>query len=161
VGENTMRATLWTFEVEHVKSTTRLEDALDRPQRPVLFVGRQVVEHTRREHTVTDESGGSGVKSITYNATGAQPIASTAVNGTSTNVLIGTEGITTISFHATDLAGNVESPDHTVTVKLDKTAPAFNCASGDAAWHAMDVSIACTASPFFSTATASWKHTGR
>jgi hypothetical protein len=52
VGENTMRATLWTFEVEHVKSTTRFEDALDRPQRPVLFVGRQVVEHKRREHTV-------------------------------------------------------------------------------------------------------------
>ena len=52
MGENTMRATLWTFEVEHVKSTTRFEDALDRPQRPDLFVGRQVVEHKRREHTV-------------------------------------------------------------------------------------------------------------
>jgi hypothetical protein len=52
VGENTMRVTLWTFEVEHVKFTTWLEDALDRPQRPVLFVGRQVVEHKRREHPV-------------------------------------------------------------------------------------------------------------
>jgi hypothetical protein len=57
VGENTMRATLWTFEVEHVKSTTHFEDALDRPQRPVLFVGRQVVEHERREYAVEARSG--------------------------------------------------------------------------------------------------------
>jgi hypothetical protein len=55
------------------------------------------------------------------------------------------EGTTTISFHATDNVGNVESPDHTVTVKLDKTNPAVTCASPDGLWHATDVSIACTA----------------
>jgi hypothetical protein len=50
--ENTVRATLWAFEVEHVKPTARLQDAPDRPQRLALFAGREVVEHERREHTV-------------------------------------------------------------------------------------------------------------
>jgi Bacterial Ig domain/RTX calcium-binding nonapeptide repeat (4 copies) len=95
----------------------------------------------------TDNTGGSGVKSITYSATGAQSIASTTVLGTWTReILISTEGVTTISFHATDQSGNVESPDDSVTVKLDKSAPAINCASPDGLWHATDVSIGCTAS---------------
>src|SRR5205814_1450212 len=80
--------------------------------------------------TATDNIGGSGIASITYSATGAQPIASTTVAGDWTrNIVISTEGVTTINFHATDIAGNVESSDRTVTVKLDKTNPTVNCAS--------------------------------
>jgi hypothetical protein len=96
--------------------------------------------------SATDNTGGSGVQSITYSAMGAQPIVSTTVNGASTNIVISTEGTTTISFHATDNAGNAESPEHTVTVKLDKTNPTVNCASPDGLWHATDVSLACSAS---------------
>lgn len=70
----------------------------------------------------TDNSGGSGVKQITYSASGAQTIAQTTVSGATTNVSITTEGTTTISYFATDNANNVESTK-TVTIKLDKTAP--------------------------------------
>jgi hypothetical protein len=72
--------------------------------------------------TATDDAAGSGVKSITYSATGGQPIPSTTVNGSSTNVVISGEGVTKLSFLATDNAGNV-SDTGTHTVKLDKTAP--------------------------------------
>jgi hypothetical protein len=96
--------------------------------------------------SATDDTGGSGVKSITFSASGAQTIASTTVNGNSASITMNIEGTTTISFHATDVAGNIESPDHTVMVRLDKTIPAFNCALADGVWHAADISIACTAS---------------
>ena len=72
--------------------------------------------------TATDDPAGSGVKSITYSAVGGQPIASTTVNGASTNVLISGEGITTLSFFATDNEGNT-SDVGSITIKLDKTAP--------------------------------------
>jgi hypothetical protein len=57
MSENTVRATLWAFEVEHVKRTARLQDPPHCPKRLALFVGRQVVEHERREHAVEARSG--------------------------------------------------------------------------------------------------------
>jgi hypothetical protein len=75
----------------------------------------------------TDNSGGSGVKQITYSATGAQLIGSTIVSGASTSVSITTEGTTTISYFATDNANNVETTK-TVTVNLDKTGPTIPAA---------------------------------
>jgi len=72
--------------------------------------------------TAEDDAMGSGVKSITYSAVGGQPIASTTVNGSSTNVVISSEGVTTLSFFATDNAGNT-SDVGSVTIRLDKTAP--------------------------------------
>jgi hypothetical protein len=73
--------------------------------------------------SATDEAGGSGVASITYSATGAQPIASTTVSGNSTSVPISTEGITTLSFYATDNEGNSGSPQ-TQVVRIDLNPPA-------------------------------------
>jgi hypothetical protein len=67
------------------------------------------------------------------------------VAGASASVNITNEGVTTISYFATDNAGNVEAAK-TLTIQLDKTPPAINCGSPDGAWHASDVSIACTAS---------------
>jgi hypothetical protein len=75
----------------------------------------------------TDNSGGSGVKQITYSASGAQPIGSTTVSGASTSVSITTEGTTTISYFATDNANNVEATK-TITINLDKTAPSIPAA---------------------------------
>jgi alpha-tubulin suppressor-like RCC1 family protein len=69
------------------------------------------------------DTGGSGVEEIIYSATGAQPIASTTVPGDTALIPITTEGETTITYHATDNAGNVEAPENTLTVKLDKSAP--------------------------------------
>lgn len=87
---------------------------------------------------------GTGVRSLTYSATGAQPIARATVNGTSARFTINAEGTTTVSYAATDLAGNVEATK-TLLVKLDKSAPTFVCAEPDGRWHADDVSLACTA----------------
>jgi hypothetical protein len=70
-----------------------------------------------------DDEGGSGVKEIRYSATGAQAISGTTVPGALATVNITTEGTTTISYFATDNAGNQESPAKTLTVKLDKSAP--------------------------------------
>ncbi len=72
--------------------------------------------------TATDDANGSGIKSITYSATGAQPIASTTVNAATTNVVISVDGITTLSYFATDNAGNTSDVGMT-TIKLDKTGP--------------------------------------
>jgi hypothetical protein len=72
--------------------------------------------------TATDDPGGSGVKSITYSATGAQTIPSTTVNAATTSVVINVQGTTTLSYFATDNEGNV-SETGTTTIKLDRTAP--------------------------------------
>ncbi len=75
--------------------------------------------------TITGNDGpcGSGIRSITYSATGAQPIPSTTVNAASVPVTITTEGVTTISYTAIGNAGNASTNTGTFTVKLDKTAP--------------------------------------
>lgn len=69
-----------------------------------------------------DGSCGSGVQKITYSASGAQPIASTDVSGASAAVPVTTDGVTTVTFTATDNAGNTSAP-RTVTVRLDTAAP--------------------------------------
>jgi sugar lactone lactonase YvrE len=68
------------------------------------------------------------VKQITYSATGAQTIGSTTVPGASTLFQIANQGVTTISFQATDAAGNVEVLK-TLTVKIDTTPPSISITS--------------------------------
>jgi hypothetical protein len=94
--------------------------------------------------SAADNSGGSGVKEITYSASGAQAISSVTVNGASANLLITAEGVTTITFFARDNAGNTEAAQ-TLVVRIDKSAPTVSCGSADGAWHADNVSISCTA----------------
>ena len=100
---------------------------------------------TNQNVTVTFAAtdAGSGVKEIRYTTNGTDPTAST---GTvySTPFTINTEGTTTLKWRAIDNAGNVEAVRSAV-VKVDKTAPSPSCGSADGAWHATDVSIACTA----------------
>lgn len=66
--------------------------------------------------------GGSNVEKITYSASGAQPIEDRTVHNDSTQINVATEGETTITYYATDHAGNAEEPE-TLTVMLDETAP--------------------------------------
>jgi X-Pro dipeptidyl-peptidase len=97
----------------------------------------------RTPATVTlaaDDGAGSGVQSITYSTTGAP----TTVAGATATLSVAAEGVTTVHFASTDRAGN-EEPEQTVTVQIDRTAPAPRCPA-DAAWHATNVRVGCTAS---------------
>jgi hypothetical protein len=97
----------------------------------------------------TDETGGSGVKQLTYSATGAQVIATTTVAGATALVTIAAEGDTTFSVFATDNAGNV-STARTLTVRIDTTSPTIAGARSPAAnvagWNNTDVTVTFTCS---------------
>lgn len=99
--------------------------------------------------TATDNGSSSGVQKITFTATGAQVIPSTSVNGGTAQVLISAEGSTTISYFATDTAGNTETP-HTVIVNIDKTAPTVIASPTPApnlnGWNNTDVTVTFNAS---------------
>lgn|GEM_PF-2285290 len=69
--------------------------------------------------TATDEAGGSGVKSISYAVDGGSTVT---VNGSSTSVALSTDGTHTVSYFATDVAGNAGSAQ-TATVRIDKVLP--------------------------------------
>jgi hypothetical protein len=73
--------------------------------------------------TLSATDAGSGVASITYSTSGSQVLGNTTVNASSVPVVINTAGTTTIAYHATDNANNIESTK-TLVIKLDKTGPA-------------------------------------
>lgn len=68
-----------------------------------------------------DNAGGSGVKKIDATFTGAKS-GSQSLPGSSGSVAVATEGNSSLSYSAVDVAGNKESPK-TLTIKLDKTPP--------------------------------------
>jgi hypothetical protein len=69
-----------------------------------------------------EDQAGSGIDKITYSTSGAQIIAQTDASGDSVDITLDQEGTTTLTYYATDKAGNVED-QKTLTVKIDKTAP--------------------------------------
>ena len=94
-----------------------------------------------------DNPGGQGVKEISYTLSGAQAGGSVVAGG-SASVIITTEGETTITYFATDTAGNKEAAK-TLVVRLDKTAPTLTFGApaampNAAGWHKADVSIPFT-----------------
>jgi hypothetical protein len=92
-----------------------------------------------------DNPGGSGVKQITVSAAGAMPFSSNDFAGSSASIAVTAEGVTTLTFFSTDVAGNTEVAK-TVTIWLDTTPPVVRCGKADGVWHASDVAIGCTAS---------------
>jgi hypothetical protein len=78
--------------------------------------------------SAADGSCGSGVQKITYSATGAQTIGSTDVFSSNAAVPITAQGVTTVTFTATDNAGNTSAPQ-TITVRLDTVAPSITITS--------------------------------
>jgi hypothetical protein len=92
-----------------------------------------------------DVAFGSGVEKITYSASGAQTIAQTDASGSSVEVTLDQEGTTTLSYYATDKAGNVEAPK-TKTVKIDKTPPTVNVAINGGDAYTNDTAVSLTLS---------------
>jgi CSLREA domain-containing protein len=68
-----------------------------------------------------DNPGGSGVKQITFAFSGAQTGGAT-VAGNTAMVTVSAEGVTTLSYFATDNAGNNEATQ-SLTLRIDKTPP--------------------------------------
>jgi hypothetical protein len=84
----------------------------------------------------------SNVVSITYSQNGGTPVT---VEDDAATISVTAEGVTTIAYRATDDSGN-EADEGSVTVKLDKTAPAIACDEADDEWHKGDVGVGCEAS---------------
>ena len=72
--------------------------------------------------SAADSQGGSGVKQISYSASGAQFIPITTVPGASASILFTTEGVTTLTYFAVNNAENVEAA-HTLAIRIDRTGP--------------------------------------
>ncbi|MFZ3332316.1 MAG: SBBP repeat-containing protein [Candidatus Acidiferrales bacterium] len=74
------------------------------------------------ELKATDNSGGSGVEQIQFSLSGAENIGLQIVPGSSASVTISAQGITKLTYFATDNAGNQGMPK-TLTVQIDLTPP--------------------------------------
>lgn len=74
--------------------------------------------------TAQDNPGGI-VKQIEYSLSGAQNAASQVIAGDTVSINVVNPGVTTITFFATDVAGNVEAAQ-TLTVRIDKTRPVIS-----------------------------------
>ena len=94
--------------------------------------------------TIQATDQGGGVASVGYQASGSQSGAKTTVPGSQATLTVSAEGVTTVSFWATDKLGTSSKPQ-TLTVQLDLGPPTYSCAAPDGQWHAADVSLACTA----------------
>jgi hypothetical protein len=74
----------------------------------------------------TDSNGGSGVKEIAYQLTGAQTTGTTTVAGAQATVKVTAAGTTTLTYFATDKAGNVETTKSLV-VRIVNSVPTVTC----------------------------------
>jgi Tol biopolymer transport system component len=78
-----------------------------------------------------DNQNGSDIKEIRYSATGADAISEQTVTAANlpATFTIDAAGVTTISYFATDNAGNQESPAKTLIVNIDRNAPRVSTAT--------------------------------
>jgi hypothetical protein len=98
--------------------------------------------------TISATDAASGVASIDWST--APPSFTTVPNSANanpftTNVPIANEGTTTVTYNAVDVAGN-RSTDATIAVKVDRTAPTFNCPTPSTNWFGANQTVTCTAS---------------
>lgn len=87
--------------------------------------------------TLKAADAGSGVKSLAYSVSGEHRVKTTKVEGDTATVRITKEGVSTVTFQATDQEGNVEEPQ-TYEIKLDKTAPSVTCSTNPKRLRARD-----------------------
>ena len=99
----------------------------------------------------------SGVRSIESRTTVAGVTSTQTVTADHVDVEIATEGETALSYFATDGAGNVEAP-HSLTVKIDRTAPVITAARTPVAnaggWNNAAVTVAFTCTDALSGVTS-------
>ena len=93
---------------------------------PPIVIASQPAEWASEQTLINliakDNNGGTGIASITFSATGAQVLSEETVAGKEAFVLINTEGLTSLSFYATDISGNV-SETTTISVSIDNSGP--------------------------------------
>ena len=78
-----------------------------------------------------DNENGSGVASISYTVANGGASAGSTTPSASASFVVSGEGVSTVTYHATDKAGNVEAAK-TLTVRIDRIAPASNATSAPA-----------------------------
>ena len=98
--------------------------------------------------TATDAGpAASGVAEIVVSAAGAQTIDPAHFTGTSASITISSEGVTILTFHATDNAGNIEA-DHSIAIRIDRTPPTIAGAAAPApngaGWNNTPVTVTFT-----------------
>lgn len=74
-------------------------------------------------NSIQNEPGAPGVKQIQWSLTGAQT-GSDTVRGSTAVVTVFMEGISTLTFYATDNAGNQEAPN-SLMIQVDNTVPSI------------------------------------
>jgi len=72
-----------------------------------------------------EDNPGGIVKQLEFSLSGAQTAAAQVVTGHTASFNVVNDGVTNISYFATDVAGNVE-PTQSLTVKIDRTAPVIS-----------------------------------
>lgn len=94
-----------------------------------------------------DNEGGSGIRDIQFTLSGAES-GSGMHEGSTVDVALTAEGTTTITFHATDNAENVEQPN-TLVIRIDKTPPTISATvdpeQNPNGWHNSDVTVTFSA----------------
>ena len=73
--------------------------------------------------SATDNPNGSGVASIAYTVANGTASAANTTQSATASVVVSAEGVSTVTYRATDRAGNVEAAK-TLTVRIDRIAPA-------------------------------------
>ena len=87
-----------------------------------------------------DAPTGSGLKGVEYRLDGAGSLAA----DTGDPITVTGEGPRTLEYRAVDLAGRT-SPWQTFLIAVDAGAPVITCGKADGLWHAVNISITCTA----------------
>lgn len=81
--------------------------------------------------TAADNDGGSGVSRISYAVAGAERIPNTSVPGAAASIPIDAEGVSVVTFFASDNGGNFEPPMR-AAVNIDMTRPVITVATDTA-----------------------------
>jgi hypothetical protein len=96
----------------------------------------------------TDNPGGSGVEQIQFALSGAQNTGLQTVAGSAASVVISAQGITTLTYFATDNAGNQEIAK-TLIVRIDMTPPVIvpqiTGTLGNNGWYTSNVAVSWSA----------------
>lgn len=79
--------------------------------------------------TGADNTGGSGLASVVDDVTGAFGNVTLTSTGAPLVLNVSNEGTTTMTYHAVDVAGNVEA-DHVLDIRIDNTPPSLSLPVG-------------------------------